>query len=74
MLPIGNNKDGNFLFVKEGATEKDYREVKKMNSLKPSTESYIGSIQWGFFYEATYKSNFFGNLNLAGNKYHLFRG
>ena len=31
MLPIGNDKDGNFLFVKDGATEKDYKEVKKMN-------------------------------------------
>lgn len=31
MLPIGNDKDGNFLFVKQGATEKDYAEVKKMN-------------------------------------------
>ena len=31
MLPIGNDKDGNFLFVKKGATEKDYNEVKKMN-------------------------------------------
>ena len=31
MLPIGNDKDGNFLFVKNGATEKDYKEVKKMN-------------------------------------------
>ena len=32
MLPIGNDKDGNFLFVKDGATEKDYKEVKKMNT------------------------------------------
>ena len=31
MLPIGNDKDGNFLFIKNDATEKDYREVKKMN-------------------------------------------
>jgi|TARA_R100000388_G_scaffold64360_1_gene46899 hypothetical protein len=31
MLPIGNDKDGNFLFIKKGATEKDYYEVKKMN-------------------------------------------
>lgn len=31
MLPIGNDKDGNFLYVKQGATEKDYAEVKKMN-------------------------------------------
>ena len=31
MLPIGNDKDGNFLFVRKGATEKDYNEVKKMN-------------------------------------------
>ena len=31
MLPIGNEKDGNFLFIKNDATEKDYREVKKMN-------------------------------------------
>ena len=28
MIPIGNDKDGNFLFIKNDATEKDYREVK----------------------------------------------
>ena len=29
MIPIGNDKDGNFLFIKNDATEKDYRGSKK---------------------------------------------